>query len=162
MLTRPTLTGVESVWDYPRPPALVPSERPVRIEFAGAIIARTSRALRVLETASPPTVYVPLEDIERGCVKESESRGTLCEWKGSATYLDVVVGEERVHAAGWHYPEPAAAYEQLRRHVCFYPGRVAAYLGNERVRAQDGDFYGGWITEEIEGPFKGSPGTLGW
>ena len=140
----------------------MPSERAVRIDFAGATIARSDRALRVLETASPPTVYLPFEDIEEGVVEPSSARGTMCEWKGAAAYVDVVVAGERVQAAGWHYPSPSPGYEAIRGHVCFYPGRVEAHLGEERVLPQDGDFYGGWITADIKGPFKGSPGTLGW
>jgi uncharacterized protein (DUF427 family) len=152
---------VESVWDYPRPPALVPCDRRVRIMFAGATIADSDRALRILETSHPPTIYIPAGDISH--VEPSRRRGTLCEWKGRAVYWDVVVGERRSEAAAWSYPDPVPAYAALRDHLCFYPSRVdECRLGDELVQAQEGDFYGGWITGGLRGPFKGAPGTLGW
>jgi uncharacterized protein (DUF427 family) len=151
----------ESVWDYPRPPALVPCEQPVRVVFAGATIARSERALRVLETSHPPTIYVPPEDASH--MEPSRARGTVCEWKGRAVYWDVVVGDRRSEAAAWSYPDPVPAYAALRDHLCFYPSRVdECRLGDELVQAQAGDFYGGWITTDLRGPFKGAPGTLGW
>lgn len=153
---------MESVWDYPRPPALVPCERRVRIALEGVVLADSTRALRVLETSHPPTIYIPPDDVAteymhaaRGC--------SLCEWKGAARYVDLEVGDRREQAAAWLYPDPVRAYAALKDHVCFYPSRVdACWLGDERVRAQPGDFYGGWITSDIEGPFKGGPGTRGW
>jgi uncharacterized protein (DUF427 family) len=152
---------MESVWDYPRPPALVPSERRVRVEFGGRTIADSTRSLRVLETASPPTVYVPREDIVPGCL-EPTARHTMCEWKGAASYSDVVVVGRRAKQAAWWYPDPATGFSALRDHFSFYPGRVACYLDDERVCPQPGEFYGGWVTSDITGPFKGEPGTLGW
>ncbi len=154
---------MERVWDYPRPPAVVPCERRVRVELAGRTLADSVRALRVLETSHPPTIYVPPEDIDGGLLARSDARSTWCEFKGSALYLDAVVGDRRVAAVGWTYPEPSLGYEQLLDHVAFYPGRVdAAWLDDERIQAQDGDFYGGWITADLIGPFKGPPGTRGW
>jgi uncharacterized protein (DUF427 family) len=154
---------VERVWDYPRPPALVPCDRRVRVVVGGVVIADSTAALRVLETSHPPTVYVPPGDVLAGALVESGARSTVCEWKGRATYLDVVAGERRVAAAAWTYREPVARYAALRDHVAFFPGRVdEAWLGDERVVAQDGDFYGGWITSDLVGPFKGAAGTLGW
>jgi uncharacterized protein (DUF427 family) len=152
---------VESVWDYPRPPALVPCDRRVRVEFAGRMIADSTRALRVLETASPPTIYVPRADIEEQALAPASGQ-TLCEWKGAASYHDVVLNGDRAARAAWWYPQPVSAYAALRDHVAFYPGRVACYLDDERVQPQPGDFYGGWVTSDIKGPFKGAPGTLGW
>ena len=155
--------ATESVWDYPRPPALVPCTRRVRVELAGTVLADTTRALRVLETSHPPTIYIPPEDVRSELLVASAQRGTVCEWKGRARYFDAVVGGRHVRAVGWSYPDPTAAYAGLRDHVAFYPGRVdAAWVGDERVQAQAGDFYGGWITAEIRGPFKGPPGTFGW
>ena len=151
----------ESVWDYPRPPALVPCQRPVRVVFAGETIAASDRALRVLETSHPPTIYLPPEDVDH--LEPSRSRRTVCEWKGLASYWDVVVGERRSGAAAWSYADPVPAYAALRDHLCFYPSRVdECWLGDELVRSQKGDFYGGWITADLRGPFKGAPGTLGW
>ena len=154
---------MERVWDYPLPPALVPCERRVRIVVDGVEIVSSGAALRVLETSHPPTIYVPPGDILAGVLQPSSARGTWCEWKGAASYLDVVVGARRIPAAAWTYPEPVAAYAALRDFVSFYPGRMdEAWLGDERVEAQEGDFYGGWRTSDLVGPFKGAPGTLGW
>ena len=152
----------ESVWDYPRPPALVPCDRRVRIVFGGVEIAASDDALRVLETSHPPTIYIPPADVAH--VEPSRTRGTLCEWKGQAAYWDVAVPDgRRSEAAAWSYPSPVPAYEALRDHLCFYPSRVdECWLGDERVQAQEGDFYGGWITADLRGPFKGAAGTLGW
>jgi len=153
---------VENVWDYPRPPALVPCARRVRVELGGELIADSVRALRVLETSHPPTIYVPPEDIADG-VLEPVAQRTFCEYKGRAVYFDVLAGGHRARAAAWSYPDPAAALAALRGHVAFYPARVdRCRLDDEEVRAQDGDFYGGWITADIAGPFKGAPGTRGW
>ena len=151
----------ESVWDYPRPPAVVACPVTVRVELGGRTIARSDAALRVLETSHPPTIYLPPADVDLDCLAPSGGRGTWCEFKGAASYLDAVVGQQRVAQVAWTYPTPG--YAQLRDHVAFYPGRVdEAWMGTERVYAQEGDFYGGWITSELTGPFKGAPGTLGW
>ena len=150
------------MWDYPRPPALVACERRVRIELGGTEIADSRRALRVLETSHPPTVYVPRADFVRGAL-QPVARTSLCEFKGRAAYLDVVAGGVRAVQAAWTYPAPAAPYGALRHHVAVYPGRMdACRLDDELVRAQPGDFYGGWITGDLEGPFKGGAGTIGW
>ena len=153
---------MESVWDYPRPPRVEASHKLVRVEFAGEVLAETTRAYRVLETSHPPVFYIPLEDVHAEFLRPSRRR-TYCEFKGEAAYYDLVAGGREVREAAWYYPEPSARYEVLRDHVAFYPGRVdAAFVGDEQVTPQDGDFYGGWITSEIEGPFKGGPGTAGW
>jgi uncharacterized protein (DUF427 family) len=154
---------MERVWEYPRPPAVVPCRRRVRVELAGEALADSTNALRVLETSHPPTIYVPPADVRRTSLAESRTRSSRCEFKGTARYLDAVVDGQRFLAVGWYYPDPAPGYETLRDHVAFYPGRVAAaWLDEERVHAQEGDFYGGWITAELIGPFKGPAGTLGW
>lgn len=154
---------MERVWDYPRPPAVVPCTRRVRIELGGELLADSARALRVLETSHPPTVYVPPADVREELLTESRVRPTWCEFKGSARYLDAIVHGRRFKAVAWSYPDPSPGYESLRDHVAFYPGRVdAAWLDQERVQAQPGDFYGGWITADLLGPFKGPPGTLAW
>jgi uncharacterized protein (DUF427 family) len=150
---------MESVWDYPRPPRIEHERRAVRVELRGQLIASSERALRCLETSHPPTLYIPFADVAMELLSESRARQTLCEWKGMAAYFDVL--EER--AAAWWYPSPVPAYESLAQHVSLYPGRMdACWLGDERVQTQAGDFYGGWITSDLEGPFKGGPGTLGW
>jgi uncharacterized protein (DUF427 family) len=146
----------ENVWDYPRPPALVRCERRVRILAGDQVVADSQGALRILETSHPPTIYVPPADVVASTrVAEGSS---WCEWKGRAAYLDVL---DRPRA-GWTYPEPVARYAALKDFVAFYPSRFECFLDDERVQAQDGDFYGGWISSDLVGPFKGAAGTLGW
>ena len=153
---------MESVWDYPRPPRVEPSRQRVRVEFAGELVAETTRAYRVLETSHPPVYYIPPEDVRSEYLRPSRRR-TWCEFKGEAAYFDLAAGGREVRDAAWYYPDPAPGYEALRDHIAFYPGRVdAAFVDDEQVQAQAGDFYGGWITSGIEGPFKGGPGTAGW
>ncbi len=154
--------GQESVWAYPRPPRVEPEERTVRVELAGVVLASSTRALRVLETSSPPTIYVPVADVKIGCLRPMPGR-TLCEWKGLAEYWEAHVSGRRSEAVGWSYPRPFPEYEVLREHLAFFPGRVdGCWLGAERVRPQFGEYYGGWITEEVVGPFKGEPGSERW
>lgn len=154
--------GQESVWDYPRPPALVPDHRHVRIELAGITIADTTRALRVLETSHPPAFYLPLADVRRDLLRAANG-SSFCEWKGAASYVDVVVGIHVASEAGWFYPDASERYAALADHVAFYAGRVdRCTVGGEVVEPQAGGFYGGWITREVVGPFKGSPGTHWW
>jgi uncharacterized protein (DUF427 family) len=153
----------ERVADYPRPPALVPCERRVRIELGGETIADSTSALRVLETSSPPTIYVPAADVRAGVLEPAAGRHTVCEWKGRADYWDATAGGRRAGSAAWSYPDPVPAFKALLDHLAFFAGRVdACYLDDERVRPQPGGFYGGWITDDIEGPFKGEPGTEHW
>ncbi len=150
--------GQESVWDYPRPPRLEATSKRIQIVFAGVTIADTTRAQRVLETSHPPTIYVPAGDV-RGDLLVRCPGSSWCEFKGSASY----VGRVAERPIGWTYASPSAGYEALRDHIAFYPGRVdGAWLEDERVVAQPGDFYGGWITADIVGPFKGDAGTMGW
>jgi uncharacterized protein (DUF427 family) len=152
----------ESVWDYPRPPRVEREPRRVRIIVDDHLIAETTRALRVLETSHPPTIYLPVRAFRPTVLRDAEG-SSLCEFKGVARYHDLVVGERRIERAGWSYPTPAGHFAELLGHVAIYPGRVdEAWLGDELVRAQPGDFYGGWITSELVGPFKGGVGTRGW
>ena len=154
--------GQESVWDYPRPPRVEPEDRTVRIVLGGDTIATTSRAIRVLETSHPPGIYLPPEAFTRGSL-EPNPQQTVCEWKGIAAYWDLRGGEATRTAAAWSYPAPRPGFEAIAGYISVYPGRVdACYLGDELVRPQEGSFYGGWITDEIVGPFKGGVGTLGW
>ena len=153
---------MESVWDYPRPPAVEPCGRRVRVECDGRTIADSTRALRVLETSHPPTFYLPRTAF--GPYLQPADRTTFCEWKGAARYVDVVVpGAEPLRSVGWWYPEPDRRYPQLHDRVAVYAGPFDEItLDGERVRPQPGGFYGGWITDEVVGPFKGGPGTWGW
>ncbi len=149
---------MERVWDYPRPPAVVPCSRRVRVSLGGETVADSSRALRVLETSHPPVIYLPPSDVVAGRLAPSRARQTFCEFKGVASYLDFAG-----RPVAWTYRDPSPGFEALRDFIAFYPGRVdAAYLDDERVTAQEGDFYGGWITSDLVGPFKGPAGTLGW
>ncbi len=154
---------MERVWDYPRPPAVVACGHRVRVELAGEVLADSSAALRVLETSHPPTIYLPPGDVRADLLVPSNAGSTWCEFKGTAQYLDALVGERRVRAVGWTYACPSPGYESLRDQIALYPGRVdGAWIGPERVRAQESDFYGGWVTADLVGPFKGPAGTLGW
>jgi uncharacterized protein (DUF427 family) len=154
--------GQESVWEYPRPPRVEKTARHVTIVFNGEVIADTRRAWRVLETSHPPVYYIPREDIRMEYLTEA-GRRTWCEWKGQASYYDLSVGRRRMEQAAWSYPNPTPGYEAIQGHVAFYPGKMdACHVDGERVQAQPGDFYGGWITSEIVGPYKGGPGTAGW
>jgi uncharacterized protein (DUF427 family) len=158
----PVGPGQESVWSYPRPPSATVTGRHVVVVLGGQVVADSTRAVRVCETSHPPVYYVPRDDIVPGVLHQAGG-GSLCEWKGTATYWDAVVDGQRTAAAGWSYEDPAPGYENLRGAVAFYPGRVEQALVDGRpARPQPGGFYGGWITDEVTGPFKGEPGTLGW
>jgi uncharacterized protein (DUF427 family) len=134
----------------------------VRVEQGGQVIADSRRAVRILETSHPPVYYVPREDILPG-VLSVNPRTSACEFKGIATYWDLTIGHQQEVAVAWSYEQPALGFEAIAGHVAFYPSRMeACYVDEERVVAQPGDFYGGWITSEVVGPFKGAPGTLGW
>jgi len=154
--------GQESVWDYPRPPRVERSTRLVVVVLGGVEVCRTARAWRVLETSHPPSWYLPAEDWLPGSLVPAGGT-SFCEWKGVASYLDVVGGDRRESAAAWTYPDPVAAYEELRGAVAVYPARMdRCTVDGEPVRPQDGGFYGGWVTDDVVGPFKGPPGTRGW
>lgn len=159
----PVADGQESVWEYPRPPRVESTDEHVVVELGGAVIVDTRRALRVLETSHPPVYYVPLDDVAEGALRPNPRR-TFCEFKGQATYWDVVGADGRVEiAAGWSYPEPVAAFQALRGTVALYPGRMDRCLvDGEVVRAVQGDFYGGWVTSRVVGPFKGQAPDSAW
>ena len=158
----PVRPGQESVWDYPRPPSAQVTGRRIVVEIDGVVVADTTRAVRVCETSHPPVFYVPRDDIADGVLERGQG-GSWCEWKGAATYWDLVVGTRRVAQAGWSYEDPTPGFEHLKGAVAFYPGKVdRALVDCEPARPQAGGFYGGWITDEVVGPFKGEPGTLGW
>jgi uncharacterized protein (DUF427 family) len=153
---------MESVWDYPRPPRLERTGRRVTVVHAGVTVVDSDRCWRVLETSHPPVYYVPRADVAAGTLVAARRR-TFCEFKGEAGYWDLVVGDVRVRDAAWSYERPTPPYADLAGAVAFYPGRVdECRVDGERVEAQPGDFYGGWITRDVTGPFKGAPGTLGW
>jgi uncharacterized protein (DUF427 family) len=151
--------GQESVWDYPRPPAVAADARTVEVRDGdGRLLARTDRAVRVLETSHPPTFYVPPDAVTPGALQPTAG-SSHCEWKGRAEYLALAGTAEPV---AWRYPAPTDLFADHAGWVAFYPGRVACTVDGELVRPQAGGFYGGWITDEVVGPFKGERGTSGW
>ncbi|MFZ4409070.1 MAG: DUF427 domain-containing protein [Paracraurococcus sp.] len=157
-----TLRPTERVADYPRPPRLEASDRHIRILLGGETIAETREAWRVLETFHPPSWYLPPDAFRPGVLRPAPG-ASLCEWKGRARYWTLVAGGAVATAAGWSYPDPTAAFADIQDHVAVYAGRMeACFVDGERVVPQPGGFYGGWITAELVGPFKGGPGTLGW
>jgi uncharacterized protein (DUF427 family) len=154
--------GQESVWDYPRPPRLEDVDKKVKVVFGGVTLAYTTRAKRVLETSHPPVYYIPPEDVRLELLEPSVG-SSHCEWKGRASYYNVTTEERTERRAAWFYPDPTPPFADLEDHVAFYPSRMdGCWVGGQKVEAQEGDFYGGWITPDIVGPFKGAPGTRGW
>ena len=158
--------GQESVWDYPRPPAVDPDDRHVVVEAPDcAVIADTTSALRVLETSHPPGFYIPRGDVDTSRLRPQPAPRTVCEFKGAATYWDLLDedGAVLVRDVGWSYEDPTPGFRAIAGHVTVYPERVGRCLvAGEVVRPQEGDFYGGWITDDVVGPFKGPPGTMFW
>ncbi|KAB7647508.1 DUF427 domain-containing protein [Polymorphobacter fuscus] len=158
----PVAPGQESVWDYPRPPRLEPTSRRIRIVHAGAVVADSVRALRLLETSHPPGYYIPPADIDMALLRPGRG-SSFCEWKGNAVYWDVIAGGTPLLAVGWSYPTPVAAYAALRDHIAFYAGPFdGCFVDDEQARPQPDGFYGGWITADVAGPFKGIEGSRFW
>lgn len=154
--------GEESVWDYPRPPRLEHVSKRVQIVFGGTLIVDTDECFRVLETSHPPVYYCPPEGIAEGVLKPV-SGSSLCEWKGRADYFDVHANGKVAPRAAWRYAAPRQAFVAIADFVAFYAGPMdRCSVGGERVTPQPGDFYGGWLTPKIIGPFKGEPGSQGW
>jgi len=152
------LVDKENVWDYPRPPRLEPVPVEVRVEFGGKVIARSEKAWRVVETSHPPTYYIPRRDIAEETL-EPVAGSSLCEWKGSANYWNVVAGGQRAERAAWSYEQPLRDFAQIRGYVAFYAASMqGCYVDGEEVVPQPGGFYGGWVTANLVGPFKGEPG----
>lgn len=151
----------ESVWDYPRPPICVADAREVIVSLGETVIAKTTNAVRVLETASPPTFYLPPTDIDLELLRKT-SAGSFCEWKGQATYWSLTLGNRKEKNVGWSYESPSRRFASIRNYLSFYPAKLKCTVDQELVRPQSGGFYGGWVTAEIIGPYKGDPGTSGW
>jgi uncharacterized protein (DUF427 family) len=154
----------ESVWDYPRPPRLEATARHLKVVHAGNLVAETRRGMRVLETSHPPVYYFPPEDVAMTWLQPGRGRRSFCEFKGMAAYWDLRLPDQvPVEQVAWSYASPTAAFRGLRNCLAFYASRVdECWVDDERVVPQPGDFYGGWITSDLKGPFKGAPGTLGW
>ncbi|WP_045113543.1 DUF427 domain-containing protein [Microscilla marina] len=155
--------GQESVWDYPRPPKLESTNKTLRVICDDIIIAQTNRGMRILETSHPPTYYFPPEDVNLEYLELVENKTSFCEYKGAASYYNLRVEDRVVQNVAWFYANPSPKYQALQNHLCFYASKVdACYVNDELVQAQEGDFYGGWITSQIVGPFKGGANTWGW
>ena len=153
--------GQESVWDYPRPPKIVEDHREIVVRIGSIEIVRSRRSLRICETASPPPFYLPPDDVDRSRLEPAPG-ASRCEWKGTAHYWNIVADGHRVEHAAWSYERPLDEAREIRSRLAFYPDRVECFVDGERVRPQPGRFYGGWITADLAGPFKGEPGTEGW
>jgi uncharacterized protein (DUF427 family) len=161
-IPEPIAPGQESVWDYPRPPAIRASDEEIIVILGGVEICETRASWRILETGHPPTYYLPRAAFAQGALRPA--RGwSYCEWKGQASYLDVIGGSKIARRAAWYYSHPNASYSAIVDHVAIYAGEMDECLvDGERVLPQAGGFYGGWITSNVSGPFKGGPGTNGW
>lgn len=157
----PPAAGQSSVWDYPRPPAVEREPREIVVRWGAREIARTRRAVRTLETAHPPSYYIPWADVAREFIRPTAG-SSLCEWKGPARYWSLVDGGRELRGVAWSYPEPLPGSEAVADCVAFYPRELECLIDGLRVEPQPGGFYGGWITPELVGPFKGGPGSEGW
>ena len=157
------LDGQESVWDYPRPPRLESTSKRLKVVHQGITLAETTRGFRVLETSHPPVYYFPPEDIHRKFLRPNEGRTSFCEFKGMARYWDLVMDDAILPRIAWSYPQPNQRFTPIAHYLAFYASKVdSCWVDDEPVQQQAGDFYGGWITQNIVGPFKGGPGTWGW
>ena len=154
--------GQESVWDYPRPPRLEDTSKHIEVIFNNVVIADTRLAMRVLETSHPPVYYIPPQDIQMQYLHPVPGE-TFCEWKGRAAYYSVIVEDRSAERAAWYYPDPTPSFRPIKDYVAFYPALMdSCFVDGEPVQPQPGNFYGGWITRDIVGPFKGEPGSYGW
>lgn len=153
--------GQESVWDYPRPPRVEPLTQVVSIQCGEITLCESNKAVRVLETASPPTIYIPKEEIRMDYLEPTDG-GSLCEWKGQASYWNVVTPEKRLNKVAWSYEDPFPEFETITGYLAFYPKDLDCRIDNEQVLPQPGGLYGGWVTKNLAGPLKGEPGTGGW
>jgi uncharacterized protein (DUF427 family) len=153
--------GQESVWDYPRPPRIEAEARELLVTAGGATLARSRRGARVLETASPPTFYLPPDDVALALLAPAPGR-SWCEWKGEARYFALANAGRDGEPVAWSYPDPFPGFEAIAGWLAFYPGRVACHVGGVRAEPQPGGLYGGWVTPELAGPWKGAPGSEGW
>ncbi|MGL5866273.1 MAG: DUF427 domain-containing protein [Dermatophilaceae bacterium] len=154
--------GQESAWEYPRPPRVESSAETIEIRLGGVVVARSTRALRILETSHPPSYYVPREDFSPESLHLTAG-SSWCEFKGEAAYFDVIGADAVARASAWAYPRPSRGFEVIAGHVAVMPGEMqSCTVDGEAVTPQEGGFYGGWITSRVVGPFKGAPGTWGW
>lgn len=153
--------GQESVWDYPRPPRLESISKRIQVKLGELTIADSTRAYRVLETSHPPVYYLPQDDI-RMELMEPTARNSVCEWKGGASYWSLRAGGKFLVNVAWGYLEPTLAFRQIAGHLAFYLDPLEGFVDGEQAEPQPGRFYGGWITRDLVGPFKGGPGSMEW
>ncbi len=154
--------GQESVWDYPRPPRLEPCSKRIQIIFNQITLVDSRKTYRLLETSHPPTYYIPPEDIKIEYLHPTNKQ-SYCEWKGEANYYTIIVEDKQVINGAWYYPNPTPDFAAIKNYLAFYPSQMdECYVDGEKVTSQPGDFYGGWITSDIVGPFKGGVGSWGW
>lgn len=152
----------ECVWDYPRPPRLEPAWKHIRVEFGGMKIADSIATFRVLETSHPPVYYIPPRDVAMDLLTKAPGT-SFCEWKGVAGYYSFIANGTRIDNVAWYYSKPTQSFDSIRNHVAFYPSQMdGCFVDGERVESQPGDFYGGWITSDLVGPFKGQSGSQSW
>lgn len=152
----------ESVWDYPRPPAIESFNGHIRIVHNDIILVNSNKCHRILETSHPPSFYIPMSDVNMEYLNLNELT-SFCEWKGKAFYFDLNMNSKTIDKVGWYYPNPNKKYAALKDTISFYASKLDnCFVNDEKVKAQEGDFYGGWITSNIKGPFKGGAGTFGW
>ena len=157
------MNNQESVWDYPRPPRLERSQKHIKIVFNGVTIADTNNSYRVLETSHPPVYYLPPEDIKTDYLSKTDKPNSFCEWKGLAHYYTLTVGDKQALNVAWSYDNPTANFAPIQNYIAFYAAPMdGCYVDGEKVQPQPGGFYGGWITQDLIGPFKGEPGSWGW
>lgn len=153
---------VECVWDFPRPPRLETVSWRIRVVHNEQTVCDAPSAYRVLETSQPPAYYVSPEFVDAKAL-QPVLQSSFCEWKGMASYADVVVGDRRATDAAWHYASPTPGFAAIAGYWAFYPQALdECWVDDERVAPNPGMFYGGWITTNVTGPFKGGPGTAHW
>jgi len=151
--------NIESVWDYPLPPAIENCTKHIKVICTGTIIADTTRSKRVLEKGNPPVYYIPPEHVKKQFLSPAVNK-TMCEWKGEACYFHLNIGNKQVRYACWYYPEPVDKFKELKNYIAFYPQKMdECFVDKELVTPQPGKYYGGWITKNIIGPFKGEEGV---
>ena len=154
---------MERVAEYPRPPHLEWCDKPIRIVFAGQLVAASAGAWRVLETFHPPTYYLDPTAFVPGSLTPGSARGSFCEWKGRARYWTITVAGRSAADCAWSYPDPTPAFVDLADCLAVYAAAMdVCTVAGEAVTPQPGGFYGGWVTSDLEGPFKGGPGTQFW
>ena len=152
----------ENVWDYPRPPIYQHHLGLIEVIVDNISLARTNKAIRVIETSHPPTYYFPPEDVKINLLKKNKNN-SFCEWKGKANYLDLITSKTKISNIGWYYSSPNKEFKNIKKFISFYASKTEKCIVNgELVKKQDGDYYGGWITKNLKGPFKGGPKTLNW